>query len=127
MRKLFVACMIILLGSACNPHNQNATSTKNSNIAFNNFQPRFLDAYWKENPSAAIFAGYGKYYEEPVIPDSASFVLSVNFSKQWLDSLHSYNYNNLSDDNKINYNIIQNQLQSNIWYTDTFKSQQSNV
>ena len=30
----------------------------------------------------------------------------------------------LSDDNKINYNIIQNQLQSTIWYIDTFKSQQ---
>lgn len=79
MRKLYAACMIIFLGSACNPQNQNTTSTEDGNTAFNNFQPRFLDAYWKENPSAAIFAGYGKYYEELVIPDSASFVQSVIF------------------------------------------------
>jgi uncharacterized protein (DUF885 family) len=48
----------------------------------------------------------------------------VSFSKQWLDSLNTFKYDNLSDDNKINYNIIQNQLKSNIWYIDTFKLQQ---
>ncbi len=72
----------------------------------------------------AIYSGYGKYYDELIIPDSIGFMNSVAFSKQWLDSLHNYAYNNLSDDNKIDYNIIQNQLQSNIWYIDTFKSQQ---
>src|SRR6516165_1841413 len=65
-----------------------------------------------------------KYYDELIIPDGNSFVNSVSFSKQWLDSLNTFKYDNLSDDNKINYNIIQNQLKSNIWYIDTFKLQQ---
>ena len=64
-----------------------------ANASFNNFQPQFLDAYWKENPSAAIFVGYGKYYDELVIPDSTAFAQDISFSKQWLDSLQSFDYN----------------------------------
>jgi uncharacterized protein (DUF885 family) len=116
--------LLLLFFAACNTHNQNNSQQGDVNTSFQNFQPRFLDAYWKQNPSAAIYAGYGKYYDALVIPDSIGFAQTVDFSKQWLDSLHSYNYNDLSDDNKINYNIIQNQLQSTIWYVDTFKLHQ---
>src|SRR5690348_329269 len=101
--------LLLLFFAACNKHNQNNSQQGDVNTSFNNFQPPFLDAYWKQNPSASIYTGYGKYYDALVIPDSAAFVQSVRFSKRWLDSLHSYNYNNLNDDNKINYNIIQNQ------------------
>lgn len=119
----YCLCLLLLL-TACNSlNNQNNDGSKNDDASFNAFQPRFLDAYWKQNPSAAIFAGYGKYYDKLVIPDSISFINNVAFSKQWLDSLRGYNYNSLSDDNKINYNIIQNQLQGTIWYIDTFKLQ----
>jgi len=121
--KTQICISIATLLFACNSNKTNVTG-KDLNTSFNNFQPRFLDAYWKENPSAAIFVGYGKYYDKLVMPDSNAFAQNVLFSKEWLDSLHSYNYDNLSDDNKINYNIIQNQLQSTVWYIDTFKSQQ---
>jgi uncharacterized protein (DUF885 family) len=113
----------LLAFTACNTANKSESTNGNADASFNDFQPRFLDAYWQENPSAAIFAGYGKYYDRLVIPDTNAFLHAVNFSKQWLDSLHTYEYNSLSDDNKINYNIIQNQLQSTIWYIDTFKNQ----
>jgi uncharacterized protein (DUF885 family) len=116
-------CIIFSLFTACNNVNTNRSEKRGTDASFNDFQPRFLDAYWKENPSAAVFVGYGKYYDQLVIPDTLAFVNTVTFSRQWLDSLHSYSYTDLSDDNKINYNIIQNQLQSNIWYIDTFKSQ----
>ena len=116
-------CFILLVFISCISADKNNSANTNVDTSFNDFQPRFLDAYWKENPSAAIFVGYGKYYDRLVIPDSTAFVNAVAFSRQWLDSLHSYAYNNLSDDDKINYNIIQNQLQSTIWYIDTFKSQ----
>jgi uncharacterized protein (DUF885 family) len=115
----------ILLFAACNSTNKQGTTNPGiADSSFNSFQPVFLDAYWKENPSGAIYAGYGKYYDRLIIPDSNAFANTVEFCKQWLHSLRSYNYNNLSGDNKINYNIIQNQLQSTIWYIDTFKSQQ---
>jgi len=125
MSKFYNCLYFIILLASCNRlTDQKNTNPQNEDALFNTFQPRFLDAYWKENPSASIFAGYGKYYDQLVIPDSNSFMHAVVFSKQWLDSLHAFAYNNLSDDNKINYSIIQNQLQSTIWYTDTFKYQQ---
>lgn len=126
MFRSFSCLCFVLMFAACTS-NTNTTATasgQNIDSSFNNFQPRFLDAYWKANPSGAIFAGYGKYYDELIIPNSNSFLQTVNFSKQWLNSLHGFNYNDLSNDNKVNYNIIQNQLQSTVWYIDTFRSQQ---
>ena len=122
----YFSCLCLMITVACNNTNQEQSTKPEGDInaSFKDFQPRFLDAYWKANPSSAIYVGYGKYYDELIIPDSNAFMNSINFSKQWLDSLYAFKYNDLSDDNKIDYNIIQNQLQSNIWYIDTFKSQQ---
>jgi uncharacterized protein (DUF885 family) len=100
--------------------------------SFSTFETNFLDHYWKQYPSnsvtvgsnTAITAGYGKYYDDLVIPDSASFAANVAFSKQWLDSLRTIDFNRLSDNNKISYNIISNQLQSDIWYQSVFNPQQ---
>src|SRR6478752_5546539 len=98
MQRYFSCLCFIILAAACNSStNQSNEETENQDALFNTFQPRFLDAYWKENPSASIFAGYGKYYDQLVIPDSNSFADVVAFSKQWLDSLHAFAYNNLSD------------------------------
>lgn len=123
MPKYFAACFLLFAFYAFDAK-QIKVKDIDTNTLFDNFQPRFLDAFWKANPSAAIYSGYGKYYDLLIIPNSAAFADGVLFSNQWLDSLHAFNYNGLSDDNKINYNIIQNQLQSAIWYIDTFKSQQ---
>jgi uncharacterized protein (DUF885 family) len=100
--------------------------------AFSTFETNFLDHYWKQYPSnavtvgsnTAITAGYGKYYDDLVIPDSAAFAANVAFSKRWLDSLQTIDFNRLSDNNKISYNIISNQLQSDIWYQSVFNPQQ---
>ena len=83
-----------------------------------------LDAYWNQYPSAAIFIGYGKYYEKLVIPDSAGFAGSIAFSKAWIDSLNKIDYKSLSDNDKISFNIIKNQLESDLWYRSVFKSQE---
>jgi uncharacterized protein (DUF885 family) len=95
--------------------------------AFSKFEDTFLDAYWSQYPSGSIFAGYGKYYDKLVIPDSASFASNIAFSKQWLDSLNSLNFNALDNNNKISFNIIKNQLESDIWYTLVFKPQEWNA
>ena len=78
------------------------------------FESRFLDHYWKQYPSQSITIGYGKYYDDLVIPDSAAFAQHVVFSRQWLDSLNKLDFLRLSDNNKISYNIIKNQLESDI-------------
>jgi uncharacterized protein (DUF885 family) len=91
---------------------------------FSTFEKRFLDQYWKQYPSSAIFIGYGKYYENLVIPDSAAYAAHVQFSGQWIDSINKLDFKELNDNNKISYNIIKNQLESDIWYQSIFKLQQ---
>ena len=103
------------------PFSNKASSADNS---FADFENRFMDVYWKQNPSGAIFAGYGKYYDELKIPDSTAFASDIAFAKKYLDTLHSFDYNNLSSADKIDYNILENQLRSSIWYIDTLKLQE---
>jgi uncharacterized protein (DUF885 family) len=118
----FLTAGLILSMIACNTTiEKNKTSIDE---AFSGFETHFLDQYWKQYPAQSIYVGYGKYYENLVVPDSNAFAAHVQFSKQWIDSLNTLDYNSLNDNNKISFNIIKNQLGSDIWYQSRFNSQQ---
>ena len=125
MRKEIPAFLILLLISliSCNPQKQNDTEKidEKVDLKFSEFETAFLDSYWQQYPSGSINSGYGKYYDRLVIPDSATTLINIAFSNQWIDSLNKFDYNQLSDNNKISFNILKNQLQSDIWYTTVFK------
>lgn len=125
MRKEIPAFLILLLISliSCNPQKQNDTEKidEKVDLKFSEFETAFLDSYWQQYPSGAINSGYGKYYDKLVIPDSATTIINIAFSNNWIDSLNKFDYNQLSDNNKISFNILKNQLQSDIWYTTVFK------
>src|ERR1700736_2531107 len=121
MKQIHILCFLtILVTTACN--RPEVKNTINVDQDFSGFESRFLDQYWKQYPSSSpsgsgsITIGYGKYYENLVIPDTAAFGGHVQFSKDWLDSLNKLDYKGLSDNNKISFNIIKNQLESDIWY-----------
>lgn len=99
--------LLILLSLAISAHS-NAQLNQPAK-AFNSFEGRLLDAYWKQHTSAAISVGYGRYYENLKIPDPSYFASTVSFSKQWLASLHTINLKNLNENNKISSRIIENQ------------------
>ena len=114
------ACLFLPACNTAREHHE-AYST---NASFDSFTVRFLDAYWKRNPAAAVSAGYGKYYEQLKIPDSAAFAGDVTFSRNYLDSLSAFDYSTLTGKQKIDYRILENQLRGSIWYIDTFKLQE---
>jgi uncharacterized protein (DUF885 family) len=91
---------------------------------FTAFETRFLDQYFKQNPSFSISMGYGKYYNDLIIPDTTAIADEITFSRNWLDSLSTLDFIRLSDNNQISYNIIKNELESDIWYLSEFKIQQ---
>jgi hypothetical protein len=117
-----LALLGILAGTACNTGIEK--NRPNADDSFSGFETRFLDQYWKQYPAQAINIGYGKYYENLVIPDSLAIAGNLTFSKAWIDSLQAQDYNGLSDNNKISFNIIKNQLESDTWYQSVFKSQE---
>ncbi len=123
MHKIFlIASLGFIALAACN--SPIPEKDMHPEVNFTNFETRFLDNYFKQYPSWSIGAGYAKYYDQLIIPDSASVKANISFSKQWLDSLNALDFLRLSDNNKISFNIIKNQLESDIWYLSTFKSQE---
>ena len=120
MKGIFISLALLIVFSqfGCN------TTTTSNKPSFKNFEDKMLDAYWNQYPSASIMNGYGKYYEKLVIPDSTAFANSISFSKQWLDSLQQLDYKSLNDNDKISFNIIKNQLESDLWYRSILKPQE---
>ena len=78
-----VLALALVIGASCHSGKQDAAGdgSADKDKAFAAFEDRFLDAYWKQHPSASIGVGYGKYYDELTIPDSASFVAGVDFNR----------------------------------------------
>ncbi|MEP7321347.1 MAG: DUF885 domain-containing protein [Saprospiraceae bacterium] len=118
---IFIVFKLITLG--CTTKNQTAVN-EHADETFSKLESSFLDAYWKEYPSGSIFNGYGQYYDRLIIPDSICYIQRIIFSKQWIDSLNKLNFNALENNNKISFNIIKNQLNSDIWYTSILKPQE---
>jgi len=115
---------LLLLACACNNKTEtNSNTGKGDDAAFEIFKQRFMDAYWHANPQGAIYIGYGKYYDSLKIPDSAAYAGDVAFAKSYIDTLRGFDFNHLGDNNKIDYQILNNQFASTIWYIDTFKQQ----
>lgn len=115
--------LVVVLGACTNQKKEAAGVDKQ----FASFEDKFLDAYWKQHPSAAVFAGYGKYYDLLIIPDNNAVASDIAFSNAWIDSLNKMDFNALSDNNKISHRIIMNQLESDKWYEETFKIQEWNA
>lgn len=124
MRYLLTLLFATVLLSACNNSKTGSESDTDANASFNAFKEHFIDAYWKQNPSAAIYAGYGKYYDILKVPDSAAFAGDVQFSKNYLDSLGLFKSGALTAPNQVDQRILENALRSTIWYIDTLKQQQ---
>ena len=123
MKYFYFILILAFIGTiSCNSQEKKAVT--NTDSTFSQFEDHFLDQYWKQYTSSAIQIGYGKYYENLVVPDSAAFAGNDKFSKEWLDSLNKLDYKSLNDNNKISFNIIKNQLESDVWYMSVFKQQQ---
>ena len=121
MKKLLYLFILVLAVNSIGCKPQNAGSSQSADSTFKIFEDVFLDAYWKQYPSASIYIGYGKYYDKLVVPDNTSVANNISFSNQWIDSLNKLDYQKLNDNNKISFNIIKNQLESDSWYQSVFK------
>jgi len=123
MKKTF-AKLLVLLTITLVSCKSDKKESNNTDADFAVFETKFLDAYWKQYPSASIANGYGKYYDKLTVPNSQAFANNVAFAKKWLAELDAMDFDALSDNNKISRNIIKNQLESDIWYTTVFKQQE---
>ena len=116
MFRCYLAAALLLIGSM-------KTATANTaDERFNAYKERFVLAMWKVYPAWASSVGYHKYDSVLVVPNAASREQELRFCKSYRDSLHLFRIDELSDANKIDYHLIDNQIGYAMWCINDLKS-----
>ncbi|MCB0723080.1 MAG: DUF885 domain-containing protein [Ignavibacteriae bacterium] len=78
----------------------------NNSENFKSFSEKFLKSYFDLHPGTAVYLGLHEY--DGIIPDFSEEGLnkSVELFSQFLDELNNFDYNELSQSEKIDYDII---------------------
>lgn len=119
MKKLIFASLILISFSACNSGQTKQTSETKSvtdmNPQFDKYKEHFIENLWKVYPGWASSQGYHKYDNILIVPTDESRATELAFAKANFDSLKLFDLSGLSDNNKTDYYMIENQLKSIDW------------
>lgn len=126
MKKSLSLLAIVLIISSCGGEKQKADSVANRDEEFNNYKERFIEELWRQYPGWASSQGYHKYDSILVVPNEAARQAELVFCKANLDSLKNFDLNALSDNNKTDYYLIENQLKSAQWSVTDYKAYEWN-
>ncbi len=122
---LYTSLIAVITFIGCKKEGSNVdTQLGRDDAAFAIYENSFLDGLWKLNPDWATSVGYHKYDSLLVVPNDQSRSKMIDFTKVQLDSLSRFEVNTLSDANKIDYHLMQNQLESIQWSIQQQKSYQ---
>ena len=129
--KIIIPFIIVCLLSACTSStpvadSQAKASTLIENSDFANYKENFIEKLWEQNPSWALYNGFYKYDDKLNVPTAKSRVADLKNAKQALSELQKFNPKTLSATDATDYFILENALQSSVWYTEEFKSYEWN-
>ena len=126
MNKLITIISLIAFISCGENHSKTESTSQNQNKTFDAYKERFILHLWELYPGWASGQGFHKYDSVLVIPNQEQRNKEIAFSKANLDSLKAYDLKSLSDNNKTDYYMIENQLNSTQWYINEYKSYEWN-
>ncbi len=93
-----------------------------NNKNFDNYKNTFVENIWKLNPEWASSQGFHKYDSILLIPEKKLRLAQLNFVKANLDSLKKYPIESLNDNNKTDFYMMKNQIESMEFNINEFKS-----
>jgi len=125
MKKLFVSIITISLLFSCRESTK-ATADENFDKKFDKYKDGFVTALWEIYPGWASGVGYHKLDSILVVPDGEEHKRQLDFANAQLDSLKKYNLQSLSDNNKTDFHMIKNQMESILFYINELKSYEWN-
>lgn len=125
MKKLFVSIFAIALLFSCNK-GAKSNADKALDEKFDKYKDGFVTALWEINPGWASGVGYHKFDNLLVVPNAAEEKKQLDFANAQLDSLKQFKLEDLSDNNKTDFQMIKNQLESTIFSIKEVKSSQWN-
>jgi uncharacterized protein (DUF885 family) len=122
------ALLIGLISCSSNktPSENGQEVAKDVNPAFENYKSGFLEGLWKVYPNWASEVSYHKYDSVLTVPDEANREIQLKFINANLDSLKQYDLAWLSDNNKTDYHIVENELNKKKWEMQQEKEYQWN-
>jgi uncharacterized protein (DUF885 family) len=113
-RKLLLFIFFVTFFIGCKKDAPGPSMDKGSD-AFSAYEEHFLDAFWKLNPDWATLVGYHKCDSLLVVPNEKSRNAMLDFTRVQTDSLSRFDTDKLSASDKIDYQILQNQLAWSSW------------
>ena len=125
MKKLILPILLLVLLSSCNK-NQKSVEVRDDNKKFDQYKDRFITSMWGFFPDWAASQGYHKLDSVLVVPDSNSRKKILDFAHANLDSLKNYSLENLSDNNKTDFHMVKNQVESLVYSINEMKSYEWN-
>ncbi|HVW97942.1 MAG TPA: DUF885 domain-containing protein [Mucilaginibacter sp.] len=122
---LFAACLIYSVLTGCKKDGSSLPSLEGKDdAAFSIYENSFLDGLWKLNPDWATSVGYHKYDSVLLVPDDKLRDKMLTYAKVQIDSLSRFDANTLSESNKMDYRIMQNQMEMIEWRLQQLKDYQ---
>ncbi len=120
-----LALLVILFFSQKKQTN-NSVAASDINPQFDIYKANFIEQLWAVYPLWASNQGYHKYDSILIVPNNASRANELAFSNANLDSLKIFDVTLLSDNNKTDYYMIENQLKTIIFSINELKSYEWN-
>ncbi len=128
MKKIVIAATTCLLMASCGNNQTNAKpeTMQSDDSLFDAFKQNFVEDLWKMYPSWAASQGYHKYDSVLVVPNDESSAKELAFCKETSSLLKALDIAKLSDKNKTDYYMIENQINSTEWSINTQKANEWN-
>ncbi|MDA9072171.1 hypothetical protein N9J85_00615, partial [bacterium] len=120
MKKLIYLSLVLAL-VACGNQQEKTTETTVEVQDFEKFKSDFIDAMWQMNPISASYQGVHDYDNQLPIPNEERKQLQLQFATDWLNKLRAFDYETLSEADKIDFHLIEDDLSNTEFYVNEFK------
>jgi uncharacterized protein (DUF885 family) len=121
VKKIAPLVLLITAFASCKKDESGVVPMQKDNSAFAAYEDHFLDAMWKLEPDNATMNGYHKYDSLLVVPDGKSREKLMAFSKVQQDSLARFDPKTLSESNRMDFQMMQNELEAIQWRIQQLK------
>lgn len=101
-------------------------SSHEMDLFFEDYKKNFLDTYWFLNPQAASEQGMTAYDTTLYMPTMQQLQQSANYYKSIAEDLHTFRPEQLSAALRMDYQVMENALNKQLFYIETLKEQEWN-
>ncbi|HMT29028.1 MAG TPA: DUF885 domain-containing protein [Bacteroidia bacterium] len=119
--KLLAFTTLMIFGSYSKTH-----AIVNEDQRLEKYKKIFIENYWKIHPVEAIFSGYHKNDSLLTVPNMKYFDYCRRTLNMLGDSLKKYDEKKLSVNALTDYKMMQDRIEADLWYINTFKEYEWN-